>query len=84
METIQILADIILALMVIYLGTVERRLSNMQTKVDRSIHRSEVEKLITLELKSVVKESENLKDDLFRIEVKLDKLLDKITKITIK
>jgi len=78
METIQLLADIILGGVVFYLGTVEKRLSNMQDKLDKAVNRTEVNKLIELEIKTVVNEQVNLKEDLGRIESKLDRLLERL------
>lgn len=79
METIQILLDIILGIVVFYLGTVEKRISNMQAKIEKTVRREDVDKIVELEIKTVTNEQSNLKEDLGRIEGKLDKLLDKIT-----
>jgi hypothetical protein len=64
METIQLLSDILLGVMIFYLGTVEKRLSNMQAKLDKAVNRAEVNKIVELEIKTVVNEQANLKEDL--------------------
>lgn len=79
METIQILSNVVLGIIIFYLGTVEKRLSNMQGKIEKSVRREDVDKIVELEIKTVSNEQSNLKEDLGRIEGKLDKLLDKIT-----
>lgn len=64
--------------MIFYLGIVEKRLSNMQAKLDKTANREEVNKIVELEIKAVINEQSNLKEDLGRIEGKLDKLLDRL------
>lgn len=83
MEIIQLLADIILALVVIYLGTIEKRLSEMQRRQEALLKREEAKEIIDLEIKTISNEQSNLKEDLQRIEGKVDKLLDKITRVVI-
>ena len=83
MEIIQILINILLGIVVFYLTTVEKRLSDMQRKLEDTMKRTEVERVIELEIKPVRNEQSNLKEDLHRIEGKLDKLLDKIMKVII-
>ncbi len=66
-----------------YFGILEKRLSNMQTKLERKMDIDEVERTIGLEIKVVRNEQVNLKEDLGRIEFKLDKLLDRLTKFVL-
>jgi CRISPR/Cas system-associated exonuclease Cas4 (RecB family) len=49
----------------------------MQAKIDKCITREDASKLVELELKSVANEQSNLKEDLVRIESKLDKILER-------
>lgn len=77
MEIIQIIISIALPLMIFYLGVLDRKLNHMQAKLEKSITREEASKLVELELKSVANEQSNLKEDLVRIESKLDKLLER-------
>ena len=81
MEVIQILLDIIVGIIIFYLGTVEKRIGTMQAKLDKKIDTEEVERVVELEIKAVANEQANLKEGLVRIETKLDKLLDKVTVI---
>lgn len=83
MEIIQILADIILALVVLYLGVIEKRISTVQEKLEKKMDKEDIRQLLDLEVKAVTNEQSNLKEDLHRIEQKVDKLLDKITKVKI-
>jgi hypothetical protein len=80
MEIINILVPIIVTLIMFYLGIVEKRLSNMQAKLEKTVERDEVHKAVELEIKAVINEQVNLKEDLKRIEYKVDKLLDKFVK----
>lgn len=80
MEIIQILINIIVGFMAFYMGTVEKRISSMQAKLDSTPTKEDVKDIITLELKSIINESSNQKEDLKRIEDKIDKLVDKILK----
>jgi hypothetical protein len=80
METINVILGIIglvNTLMIFYLGTLEKRLSNMQAKLDKTAEKEEVNKIINLEIKAVLNEQKNQKEDLLRIEDKLDKILQK-------
>ena len=81
METIQILANIILGLIIFYLGILEKRLSDMQTKLDVKVSRKEMERTVDLEIQTVRNEQSNLKEDINRVEHKVDKILDKLTGI---
>ncbi len=83
MEIIQILADIILALVLLYLGVVEKRISSMQDKLEKKMDRDVIRELLDLEVKAVNNEQSNLKEDLHRIEAKVDKLLDKLTRVKV-
>lgn len=83
METIQVILGIIglvNTLMIFYLGTLEKRLSAMQAKLERTVDKEDVTRVVELEIKAVVIEQINLKEDLHRIELKVDKLLDKMIK----
>ncbi len=77
MEVVQILSSVILALVILYLGTVEKRIMRLFEKQERLIERDEVKEMLALELKVVAIEYAGVKEDLDRIESKLDKLLDK-------
>lgn len=55
----------------------------MQAKLDRKMDIDEVERLVSAEAKVVMNEQSNLKEDMNRIETKIDKLLDKITRVFI-
>ncbi len=77
MEVVQILSSVILALVILYLGTVEKRIMRLFEKQERLIEREEVKEMLALELKVVAIEYAGVKEDLDRIESKLDKLLDK-------
>lgn len=66
-----------------YFGILEKRLSTMQAKLERKMDINEVERLVNAESKLVRNEQSNLKEDMGRIETKIDKLLDRITKVII-
>lgn len=55
----------------------------MAAKLDKKINMEDMERVVELEIKTVSNEQSNLKEDLGRIETKVDKLLDKITKVFI-
>jgi hypothetical protein len=78
-----IVQTIFTGILLLYFGTVEKRISAMQAKLERKMDIDEVERTIGLEIKVVRNEQSNLKEDLSRIENKLDKLLDRLTKLSV-
>lgn len=84
METWLIVGQVFTGCLIFYIGLLEKRLSDMQVKIDKSAKSEDVEKLIDLKVDTVVNEQVNLKEDLGRIEAKVDKLLDKLTSSVIK
>lgn len=78
MEIISILTAISTTIIAGYLKTVESRLRDMQKKQEYYMKRDEIKDILKLELKAVDIKSTNLKEDLDRIEHKLDYLVEKI------
>ncbi len=83
MDISTIIQTIFTGILLLYFGTVEKRISAMQAKLERKMDIDEVERTIGLEIKVVRNEQSNLKEDLSRIENKLDKLLDRLTKLSV-
>lgn len=83
MDISTIVQTIFTGILLLYFGTVEKRISAMQAKLERKMDIDEVERTIGLEIKVVRNEQSNLKEDLSRIENKLDKLLDRLTKLSV-
>lgn len=79
MEIVNIIISIAVPIIIFYLGVLDRKLNNMQLKIDKAVTRDDADRIIELEIKTVTNEQTNLKEDINRVERKVDKILDKLT-----
>lgn len=71
------LGEIVMGVISVWLGANEYRLRSLQNKVNSTADRKEIHGLIDLKVESLKLMQGELKEDLKRIEHKLDKLLTK-------
>lgn len=79
MGIFEIALSAITPIVVFYLGTLERRLSTMKHELNQTMAKEEVRQLIEDKQEPLHLEQREIKEDLHRIERKLDTLLDRLT-----
>lgn len=78
MEIYDLLKYVVLPVVLCYIGFNERDKSVMKYKLDNSISKLDVEKLIDIKIAVHQVQIQDIKDDLVRIESKLDMLLERM------
>jgi hypothetical protein len=73
-----LLKFILLPVILFYIGFNERDKLNMKLKLEKTSVKEEVEKLIDLKMNVHQVQIQDIKDDLHRIETKLDVVLEKL------
>lgn len=68
----------IIPIVLFYVGFLERRFSMISHRANQGLKKDEVEHLVDLKQASVQVRQEEIKEDLHRIESKLDRLLEKL------
>lgn len=77
---IELLKYILIPILLCYIGYNEKDKSSMKTKVEKTVEKDDIEKLIDIKMMVHQVEIRDIKDDLRRIEGKLDKLIDSLNK----
>jgi hypothetical protein len=80
MSLMEILQGILIPLIVVYITYNERDKMNLKNKSMSVMQKDEIEKLIDLKLAVSQVQILSIKDDLDRIEDKIDKLIDRMNK----
>lgn len=79
MELVDIIKYVVLPLLIAYVGYNEKDKRSMRKTIQETAPKSEIEKLIDLRMQVHQVEIREIKEDLARIERKLDKLLDRLS-----
>ncbi len=80
MDLFDILKYILIPVVLCYIGFNEKDKSMIKTKVDKSLPKDDIERLIDLKMKVHQVQIQDIKEDLNRIESKLDLILNKLAK----
>lgn len=80
MELLDLLKYFLVPCLLCYIGYNEKDKFSMKNKVEKTIEKDDIEKLIDLKMVVHQVEISGIKEDLRRIESKLDKLLDNLNK----
>lgn len=78
MDLAELIKWILLPIVLAYVGYSEKDRYDMRQKMYKLIEREEAQNLIDLKMESSKNEIKDLKEDLNRIEDKLDKILDRM------
>lgn len=78
MDLYDVFKWVLLPIILAYIGYNERDKVHMRSRVDTMMTTEEVEKMIDLKTATQQVQIQDIKDDLIRIESKLDKVLDKL------
>ena len=78
MELYDLLKFVLLPVMLCYIGFNERDKMSMKTKIENTSPRNDIEKLIDMKMQVHQVQIQDIKEDLERIEAKLDTILDRL------
>jgi ubiquinone biosynthesis protein UbiJ len=72
----EILTTIIVSIVSAWFGLLEYRMRKMQNKLDKCLTDEQTDKLIDLKQEPIKSKQDDVKEDIKRVEAKLDKLIE--------
>lgn len=73
---IELLAALPAAVLMLWLGSIEWRLRNMHNRQSKHMDSSDIKEMIDIKNETLKSKQQDLKEDIVRLESKIDKLLE--------